>query len=207
MSWLTALTDEQMNDDQRKAFDRALSKLNLESPDPRANWLRVLANSPEYLKDTYMNLERGVFADGKLTAKSKLLVATVVASHHGNAELAEFFAARTEAAGFTREQINEGVGMAATTTSFNHYYKFRSLTEDDEFAGFNVGLRASLFVKSTLGKALGELISIVISSANGCPSCVKGHVNAAQQTGVSKDQIDEAVRTAAIVQSIASFVG
>ncbi len=207
MAWLTALTDEQMNDDQRKAFDRALGKLGLESTDERANWLRVLANSPEFLKDTYMNLERAVFADAKLPAKSKALLATVVASHNGNAELAEFFAARAEAAGYTREQIHEGVGMAATNTAFNTYYKFRSLAEGEEFAGFNVGLRASLFVKSSLGKAFAELLSIVISSANGCPSCVKGHVQVAQQTDVSKDQIDEAVRTAAIVQSIASFLG
>ncbi len=207
MAWLTALTDEQMNDDQRKAFERAASKLALESADERANWLRVLANSPEYLKDTYMNLERAVFADGKLPAKSKALIATVVASHHGNAELAEFFAARAEAAGFSREQIYEGVGMAATNTSFNTYYKFRSLTDGEDFAGFNVGLRASLFIKSSLGKALSELISIVISSANGCPSCVKGHVQVAQQNDISKDQIDEAVRTAAIVQSITSFLG
>lgn len=206
MSFLTPLTDEQMNDEQRKVFERALGKVGLESTDPNAHWLRTLANSPEFLKDTHMNLDRAVFADTKLSAKSKALLAAVVAHHNQNTQLTEFFATRAEAAGYTREQIVEAIGMAATTTSFNIYYKFRSLTESDDFAGFNVGLRASLFMKSSLGKAFAELLSIVISSANGCPSCVKGHVQAAQQNDVSKDQIDEALRTAAIVQSITTFL-
>ena len=205
MSWLTPLDDDAMNSDQKKAFDRALSKLDIEDPADAPRWLRVLANSPEFLKDTYMNLSRSVFKDDGLKAKTKLLLATVAASHWGEDDVAEFFADRAQEAGYTDEEIHEALGIAATTTSFNMYYKFRSLADTDAFEGLRPGLRGSLYMRPSLGEAFKELVSLVISTANGCKSCVSGHVNAAVKADVTKAQIDDAIRTGAIIASICQF--
>ncbi|MBA2662591.1 MAG: carboxymuconolactone decarboxylase family protein [Bradymonadaceae bacterium] len=204
MPWLLALTDDAMNPEQLKTFERAKTKLGIEALAP--SWLRVLANSPEFLRDVFMNLERAVFADAKLAAKAKLLIAAISASHGGHRDLALFFGERAVAAGFSWDQVHEGLAIAATSTSFNHYYKFRGLSGCDHFQGFNTGIRASLAMKSSLGKPLAELISLVTSSANGCASCVSSHIETAAHHDVAPDQIDEAIRTASIVQAICHFL-
>lgn len=206
MTWLAPLADDAMDKDQEKAFNRALSKLNIESSEEAPTWLRILANSPAFLKDTYMNLERGIFKDGALQAKHKVLLATVAASHWANPDVATFFADRARAEGFTDEQIHEALGIAATGTSFNLYYKVRSLADTDAFDGLNPGLRASLFMRPELGKVFSELINLMISTANGCPSCISGHIQAAAELDVTAPQIDEAIRTGAIIASICQFV-
>ncbi|RAL21744.1 hypothetical protein DL240_12905 [Lujinxingia litoralis] len=204
MSWLPVLTDDQMNDDQKKVFARALTKLNIEGDAP--DWLRVLANAPLFLKDVFMNLDKGVFSEGALQAKTRVLLAAVAAAHHGNRDVATFFAERARGLGFTDEQIHEALGIAATSTSFNLYYKFRSLAATDAFEGLNPGLRASLFMRPTMGKAFAELVNLMISTANGCPSCVSGHIQEAVSLDITREQIDEVIRTGAIVASICQFV-
>lgn len=206
MSWLAPLDDEQMSADQTKAFTRAKKKLGFDAEDAVVpEWVRVLANSPALLKDTYMNLDRNILRDGPLTQKTRLIIATAVASHAGNAAVSEYFAARAIQEGATDEELVEAAGIAATSTSFNYYYKFRSMVESDAFEGFNAGLRASLFVSPSQGKAMAELINIVISAINGCKSCVNGHIQDAANAGVTRDQIDDAVRIGGIVTSICTF--
>lgn len=203
-AWLAPVSDEAMSEDQKKAVERARQKLGIEGETPR--WMRVLANSPELLKDVYMNAERALLKDGPLVATTKLQIAAAVASHRGVPEVAAFFAELARARGVTDAQLHETVGIAQTSTTFNIYYKFRSLYEGDEFSGFNAGLRASLFVNPSQGKAHAEIINLVFSSINGCKSCVNGHVADALKAGVTRDQIDEALRASAVAMSIASFV-
>jgi alkyl hydroperoxide reductase subunit D len=193
-----------MTDEQRKVLDRALQKLQIEGEAPR--WIRILLNSPELLKDMYMNIERALFKDGKLDVPTRLQIATIAASHAASPEVAAYFAQQARARGVSDAQLHETQGIAQTSTSFNIYYKFRSLYEGDEFNGFPGGLRASLFVNPTQGKAHAELINIVISTLNNCKSCVNGHVADALTHGVTRDQIDEALRAAAIATALARYV-
>lgn len=206
MSWLAPLKDDAMTDEQSKVFKRALSKFNIEDPAEAPAFLRILANSPSFLKDVYMNVDRGIFKDGGLQSNSKILLAAVTAAHWGNTEIASFFGDLARAAGFTDEQIYEAVGISGTSTSFNYYYKFRSLADTDAFDGISAGLRASLFMKPAMGKAFAELVNLVISTINGCSSCVSGHIQTAVEADVTREQIDEAIRTGAIVSSICQFV-
>lgn len=206
MDWLTPLTDDEMTDQQAKVFDRARTKLGLDDDEEAPDWLRVMVHSPEFLKDTYMNLSRHVFDEGALKPGVKLILATVAAAHAGNRDVADFFRRRALTEGFEPHQIDEALGIAATSTSFNYYFKFRSLAKTDDFDGHKAGLRASLYMRPGLGKAFAELVNLMISTANGCAGCVSGHIDEARQHDVSKDQIDEAVRTGAIVRSICTFV-
>lgn len=206
MEWLTPLTDEEMSDDQAKVFDRARDKFGIEADQEAPAWLRVMVHSPEFLKDTYMNLNRHVFKKGALDPGVKAILATVAAAHAGNRRVAQFFRERALAADFEEHQIDEALGIAATSTSFNYYFKFRSLADTDAFSGQKAGLRASLYMRPGLGKAFAELVNLMVSTANGCASCVKGHIEEAQDHDVSRDQIDEAVRVGAIVRSICMFL-
>ncbi|AWV89951.1 carboxymuconolactone decarboxylase family protein [Bradymonas sediminis] len=206
MHWLAPISDEEMSDAQAKVFTRALSKFEVPEGEDAPTWIRVMLNSPEYLKDVYMNVSQHLFKETSIKVGTKAVLAAVAASHAGNKELAEFFAARALAEGASMEQIYEGMGIAATSTSFNFYYKFRSLSQTDEFEGHKPSLRATLFQRPSLGKAFAELVNLMISTANGCASCVSGHITEAEQHDVSKDQIDEVIRIGAIVQSMAMFL-
>lgn len=206
MNWLAPVSDEEMSDAQAKVFKRALKKLEIPEDEAAPTWVRVMLNSPEYLKDLYMNLSQHLFKETEIKLGTKAVLAAVSASHAGNKELAEFFTARALAAGATLEQIYEGVGIAATSTSFNYYHKLRSLSGTQEFDGHKPGLRATLFQRPSLGKAFAELVNLMTSTANGCGSCISGHIVEAQQHDVTKDQIDEVIRIGAMVQSMAMFL-
>jgi AhpD family alkylhydroperoxidase len=202
--WLAPLSDEAMSEEQRSVVERACLKFGLSEPAPR--WVRVMAQSPALLKDMYMNAERAFFKDGALAPATRLQIAAAVASHRGAGELAEYFSAQAQARGVTQAQLMETLGIAQTSTSYNIYYRFRSLVDGDAFDGFNPGLRASLFVNPSQGKAHAELVNIVFSSINGCKSCVNGHVADALKAGVTREQIDEALRASAVAYAMASFV-
>lgn len=207
MEWLKPLHDEDMDDNQQRTFERALGKLGIEQASEAPTWLRILANSPEFLKDFYMNYDRQIADEkGSLDMKVKFVLGAAIAAHEGQRDVAEFFAQRAMDSGFNRDQVYEAIGIGATSTSFNNYYKFRSLAGSNDFDGFNPGLRATLFMRPSTGKAFAELVNLVLSTNNGCPSCVSGHIDEAQEHDVGKPQIDEAVRTGAIVSSVCSFV-
>lgn len=206
MNWLAPVSDDEMSDAQAKVFKRALSKFEVPEDEDAPSWMRVMLNSPEFLKDVYMNVSKHLFNETEIKIPTKAVLAAVAASHAGNQELAKYFADRALAAGATDEQIYEGMGIAATSTSFNFYFKFRSLAKTQDFDGHKPGLRATLFQRPSLGKAFAELVNLMISTANGCASCVSGHIQEAEQHDVSKAQIDEVIRIGAIVQSMAMFL-
>jgi AhpD family alkylhydroperoxidase len=205
MAWLEPLTVEQMTLQQRRTFERAMARLGVEGDEPL--WLRILANSPDFLRDVSLSLQRVVFADGELEATTKLLLAIAAAAQCGHGEVARFFADRAVAAGLTMERIYDAVGLSATTTSYNGYYGFRAMAGSKAFDGFHSGLRGSLRLKPDQDRAFVELLNLTTSAQNGCSCCVSDHVTGASEAGVRDAQIDEAIRTSAIVQAICHFVG
>lgn len=207
LDWLSPVDLTQATDDQKKTIERARKKLLVPDEAETPAWMLIMANAPTLLKDTYMNVDRAILNDGALSKRTKLIIATATASHAGQRHIAQFFAnLAMEHAGVSAEHLYEASAIAATSTSFNFYYKFRSLYEGQEFEGYNPGLRASLFVNPEQGKAMAELINLVVSTINGCKSCVNGHVADALKLDLTKEQIDEALRTGAIVMAMCSFV-
>ncbi len=203
-NWLPVLSADSLDAAQQKVYDRAVKKLEID-PENVPSFVLKMVNVPDLLKDTYMNVSRHILTGGALKLETKLIIAATVAGHAGNEEIASFFADKARALEVTDEQLYEAAGIAATSTSYNFYYKFRSLFEGQDFEGFNPGLRASLFMNPTQGKAFAELVNIVISTINGCKSCVNGHVHDALGLGITKEQMDEALRTGSIVMAMSTF--
>lgn len=206
IDWLKPIDLELADDDQKKTIERARKKLLLAEDAPTPEWVLIMANSPSLLKDTYMNLDRAILSDTALSKRTKLILATTTASHAGVSQVAQFFAQLAIDQGVSPAHLYEASAIAATSTSFNFYYKFRSLYEGQEFDGYSPGLRASLFVNPEQGKAMAELINLIVSTINGCKSCVNGHVADALKHDLTREQIDEALRTSAIIMGICTFV-
>ena len=206
IDWMTPLPLDAASEEQKKTLERARKKLLIPEGSPTPGWLLTLAHSPGLLKDAYMNVERVVLSEGKLTTRAKLVLAVATASHAGQRDVASHFAALALNQGADQAQLYEAVGIAATSASFNEYYKLRGLYDGEGLDGYSAGLRASLFVSPSQGKAMAELINLVISTINGCKSCVNGHVQDALRLELTRDQLDEAMRVGAVVMSICRFL-
>ncbi|GEM_PF-239703 len=160
---------------------------------------KILAASENGIQDIYMNLNRQL-QDGTLARRMKLLVALGVAVSQGSRAAVDFLSEAALAAGRSREEVLDTIGVATTCSIFNGYYKFRGLIPDDwkpAFEAFKAPINANAFVKSILPRAEMESVCIGVSVANGCKSCVSGHIEDARQNGVTDEQIDEIVRAAA----------
>jgi alkyl hydroperoxide reductase subunit D len=168
--------------------------------------VQALTGSESGINDLYMNLKRQLEA-GKLEAGDKLLVATAVASVAGSASATRYLAAAASQAGVAPQRILDAIAVAAVCTAFNGYYRFRHLAGEVGFESFRAGFNANSFMKSSLTGAQMELVNVVVSSHNGCPDCVRGHLKKARDLGLTDEQLDEAVKAGAVGAALAAVAG
>ncbi|HPH28531.1 MAG TPA: carboxymuconolactone decarboxylase family protein [Pseudomonadota bacterium] len=165
----------------------------------------------EAVRDTALNLARGLDGDGTLLSRGdRLLVGlgVAVAKAGQGSRLGQWLAQAALVAGKSEADAEATRAVALTCATYNGYYKFKALAEGalgTDFDNFQPALRATPFVKSHLSKALVELICVAISVQNGCGHCVAGHVQAARAAGASAAAVDEAVRAGAVIGALASW--
>ncbi len=202
MTWPSPLDPALMNDAQQDAFERARTKLQL---DTSPEWLLTLAHSPELLRDVTMNLTRHVLEDAQLDARDKLFVAMTIAAFLKAPELATTFARLGQ---HKRADLIEAAALAASITSHNTYYKMRAQCHAPDFARFASRLRATPFLNPSCGPVRATLVQITVSALNDCASCVNHHTTrGVEKLGLTHAQIDEALRASAITASITAMLG
>ena len=64
-------------------------------------------------------------------------------------------------------------------------------------------LRMNVIGKPGVDKADFELWSLAVSAINGCGMCIDAHEDVLRKAGMSSEQIQTAIRYAAIIQSAA----
>lgn len=188
-----------------RALDRIKERFRLATL-PAA--FHVLAGSENGIHDLYMNLNRQL-AEGKLTEKSKLLVAIGAASAVGSPAGVAFFTDCAIAAGLTREEALEAVSIASVCAIFNGYYRFRHQIPAElvaTYEAFRAPFNANSFVKGRVAGPDLESICVAVSSINGCHICVEGHVNKAKSLGITDEQIDEIIKAATTAAATANVL-
>jgi len=168
--------------------------------------LHSIVGSESGANDIYMNLNRQ-FADGKMTEKTKLIVAVAVASAVGSQRGVEFFGDIAVAKGRTRNEVLDAVSAATVCSIFNGYYRFRDQVPHEEksiFEAFRAPFNANVFMKSALDSFEVEAICVAVSSLNGCHICVTGHLNKARSLGMTNEQVDELIRASAAACAVAN---
>jgi alkyl hydroperoxide reductase subunit D len=166
----------------------------------------LYARSPAFLQDFFMNSKRFVFSDGKLSAKTKALLALVVALVQKSAVWIDFLRDRCFALGWSDQNLADAAAVASTCTAYNAFFKFRDLADRDAFQGLPVGLRAHAFAGTSLDPSTAELVSVVVSTIHSCRACVSGHVAKALELGVDDEAVLEAVQCAATMASGTTFL-
>ena len=159
---------------------------------------------PEYAKDIKLNLGT-LAAEPVLNEKQR--AGTFIASALGarNAEVAAAvmaeFAPRLDA-----KELAAARAAAAVMAMNNVYYRFLHLVENDEYAKLPAKLRMSAIGSHGIDKADFELWCLAVSAINGCGKCLEAHDKAVRKESITAEQVQAAVRIAAVVNAAAAIL-
>ncbi|HEX4986605.1 MAG TPA: carboxymuconolactone decarboxylase family protein [Burkholderiales bacterium] len=159
---------------------------------------------PDYARDLKLNLG-SLAAESVLndTLKAGTFVATAFAA--GNRDViaavdAEFGAALAPADFAAAKAAASIMGMN------NVYYRFLHLVENEEYSRLPARLRMNVIGTPGTAKENFELWSLAVSAINGCGKCITSHEKVVRAAGLTAEQVQAAVRIAAVVQGVAAVL-
>jgi alkyl hydroperoxide reductase subunit D len=157
---------------------------------------------PDYAKDLKLNLS-SLATEPALNEQQRAgtFIATALAARN-----AEVTAAIT--AEFAPKLSPEALAAARAAASImamnNVYYRFTHLVSSPDYRTLPAKLRMSIIGKPGVDRADFELWSLAVSAINGCGMCVDAHEKVLRDAGVTAEQIQAAVRIAAVVHAVAA---
>ena len=156
---------------------------------------------PEYAKDLKLNLgslagesvlnetlNAGTFVAAAFASRNPEVIAAINAEFVEKLAPADFTAAKAAAA---------IMGMN------NVYYRFLHLAENDEYVRLPAKLRMNVIGAPGTSKENFELWSLAVSAINGCGMCITAHEKVVRAAGLTAEQVQAAVRIAAVVHAVA----
>lgn len=161
------------------------------------------ARLPEYAKDLKLNL--GSLATEPVLNQQQLagtFVASAIAARNADvtrAILGEF------GPKLAPEALAAAKAAAAIMGMNNVYYRFTHLVGGD-YPNLPARLRMNVMAKPGVDKLDFELWSLAVSAINGCGMCMEAHEKVVLQGDLSKEQVQAAVRIAAVVHAVAGVV-
>jgi alkyl hydroperoxide reductase subunit D len=158
---------------------------------------------PDYAKDLKLNLG-SLAADPTLTAQQ--LAGTFVASALAarNADVTRALVAEFGGK-LSPEALAAAKSAAAIMGMNNVYYRFTHLVGGD-YPNMPAKLRMSVIGRPGVEKADFELWSLAVSAINGCGMCMEAHEKVVRHGGLTQEQVQTAVRIAAVVQAVATVL-
>jgi len=166
--------------------------------------LEALRNRlPDYAKDLKLNLG-SLAAEPALTEQQRAgaFVASAIAARNAEvtaAVVAEF------GPRLSPEALAAAKAAAAIMGMNNVYYRFTHLVGGD-YPGMPAKLRMNVMARPGVEKADFELWSLAVSAINGCGMCMESHEKVALHGGLTKEQVQAAVRIAAVVHAVAGAI-
>lgn len=159
---------------------------------------------PDYAKDLRLNLGNVFNAEDAAGLSEQQLLAlglsTAIASR--NPDLIQ--ALEAEAGGRLDETWLNGARAAATIMGMNNiYYRFVHLAGNEEYGKLPAKLRMNVIGNPGIDKADFELLSLAVSTVNGCGMCIDSHERVLKKAGVTTEAIQHAVRIASVIHAVA----
>lgn len=157
---------------------------------------------PDSARDTRLNLEAVLRADGPLSPAQRWGTAVTAAATARNPEvLAAVRAAALENVG--NDVVDDALAAASLMAMNNVFYRFRHLIGKPSYLDRPARLRMNRLVKPLTSKVDFELFSLAASAINGCETCVRAHEKVVVDGGLTEEHIHEAVRVASVVHAVA----
>ena len=187
---------------QNETFNNLLAELQLEDYQPSANAQALINAEARYIKDLKINTGNVLNNNQHLSRKEALLLAFGVAVNEKFDTLKTTFARLAEQEGATEKEIAEVVACASLMATNNIFYRFRHFMGKDFYQNTPAGIKMSIMMNPVLGKEFFELLSMAISSVNGCEMCVTSHEQSVLNHGAGEARVLESVRLAAVIKGL-----
>jgi lipoyl-dependent peroxiredoxin subunit D len=157
---------------------------------------------PDYARDLKLNLS-SLAAEPALSEQQRAgtFIVSALASRNpvvSEAVIAEF------APKLSPEALAAAKAAAAIMAMNNIYYRFTHLASSPDYRTLPAKLRMNVMAKPGVDKADFELWSLAVSAINGCGMCIDSHEKVLREHGVMAEQIQAAVRIAAVVHAVAA---
>nr|WP_294512950.1 carboxymuconolactone decarboxylase family protein [uncultured Rhodopila sp.] len=156
---------------------------------------------PDYAKDIRLNLG-SLATEPALSEEQRAGAFVVSALASRNAAVTEAIIAEF-APRLSPEALNAAKAAASIMAMNNVYYRFTHLVGGD-YPAMPAKLRMNVMAKPGVDKATFELWSLAVSAINGCGMCMESHERAVRQHGMTAEQVQAAVRIAAVVHAVAA---
>ena len=157
---------------------------------------------PDYAKDLKLNLS-SLAMESVLTEQQRAGTFIACAPAARNGETTE--AILGEFAGKLSPEALDAARAAASIMAMNNiYYRFTHLSSSPDYRQMPARLRMNVIGKPGVDKADFELWSLAVSAINGCGMCIDAHEKVLRDAGISAEQIQAAVRIAAVVHAVAA---
>ncbi len=158
---------------------------------------------PEYAKDIKLNLG-SLSTEPSLSTQQRAgtFVASALASR--NAEVTRAIISEF-APQLSPEALTAAKAAAAIMGMNNIYYRFVHLVGGD-YEKLPARLRMNIIGKPGVEKVDFELWSLAVSAVNGCGMCLTSHEKVVREGGLSQEQVQSAVRIAAVVHAVAAIL-
>jgi len=187
---------------QNETFQNLLLELNIPDYEPSANVKALVAVESRFIKDLKINAGNVLNNNQHLNRKESLLLALAVAVNEKFVLLQESFTGLAKDAGATDAEVAEIIACTSLMNTNNIFYRFRHFIQKDFYTNQPAGIKMSIMANPVLGKEYFELVSLVVSSINGCEMCVSSHERSVLQHGSSESRVLEAVKLGAIIKGL-----
>lgn len=185
-----------------ETIQNLFTELHIPADYKSAGLEKLAAADNRFLKDLKLNIG-AVLKSPNLTKKEAYLLALSVAVNERSEVLIAAFEALSRSEEATDAEIAEIHACTALMNTNNVFYRFRHyLPQNQYYNNTPAGLRMSIMMSPVLGKGFFELVSLVVSSLNGCELCVTSHEASVKQHGASEARIYDAVRLGAVIKSL-----
>src|SRR5688572_14060581 len=157
---------------------------------------------PDYAKDLKLNLS-SLAQEALLSEQQRAgtFIACALASRERtttNAIMREF------APKLSPEALNAARAAASIMAMNNIYYRFTHLASAPDYKTLPARLRMNVIGKPGVDKVDFELWCLAVSAINGCGVCIDSHEKILRDAGLTAEQVQAAVRIAAVVHAVAA---
>ncbi len=159
----------------------------------------------KYLKDLKINVSNFLAAK-TLSKKEVYLIALAVAVNEKNQVLKNAFVELAKKENTTDGEFAELYSCVSLLNVNNVFYRFRHFTKKEYYETTPAGIKMSIMMSPILGKEFFELLSLVVSSLNGCELCVTSHEESLIKIGTSEARIYDAIRLGAVIKGLSVVV-
>ncbi|MFT6849554.1 MAG: alkyl hydroperoxide reductase subunit D [Sphingobacteriales bacterium] len=154
-----------------------------------------------YLADISRNFN-SAFNKPTLSPLEASLLCVGASLNSQNQFLVNLFTTLAKESRATEEEIAETLTCTSLMATNNVLFRFKHAVDNETYKSIPAGIRMSIKLNPLLGTEFYEILSLVISSINGCTACINEHESHAIKAGATEQKISDAIRLGAIVHGL-----